>query len=145
MSKKPIMYFKSDEEFQECCRWWQHKLFLDDWFIKFHLQDGIIEDSSMGDSLDGYVEYNWSNKEADIVIGNVKNHVDGACTINVAELTIVHELLHIKDEYLTDMEDKDARTFHKYIAHRALEEMAKSLIMVKYGVDRDYFLDKGCD
>ena len=60
----------------------------------------------------------------------------------MAELTLVHELLHIKFEYISD-EDVvgDLPKVHQSLLHQGVESMAKSLIMAKYNLDYDYFKD----
>lgn len=137
---KPIETFKSNEQFQKCCKEWQHKLFLDDWFIKFELTEEELHMEE--DTLDGMCEFNFNNKEAKIVIFNGKYVSDDTIMRQIGELTVIHELLHIKAEYLSDMDivGKENETFHKYIYHQSIETMAKSLLMVKYNLDYDYFM-----
>lgn len=140
MSKKPIEIFKEDEQFQKCCKEWQHRLFLDDWFIKFTMVDDII---SFGDGeADGVCEYNFNNKEAVIKIYNGKDIEEHSICKTCAEQVIIHELLHLKQEYITEREtfEIDNNNFHEYIAHQSTEMMAKTLLMVKYNLDYDYFL-----
>lgn len=137
---KPIEYFKSEEQFKKCCKDWQHKLFLDDWFIKFELTE---EEMQLDDNiLDGMCEFNFNNKEAKIKIFNGKYESDDVIMKQVGELTLIHELLHIKLEYLSDVDiiGKESETFHKYIFHQSIETMAKSLLMAKYNLDYDYFM-----
>ena len=139
MTKKPIECFKTNEQFQECCRWWQHKLFLDDWFIKFELTTDKLEVPEEGGILSGACNYIFNNREANIIVSNT-NEYDGESPVrNIAELTVVHELLHLKNGYNCEF-DAEEKTFHNYIVHQELEAMAKTLIMIKYGVDYNYFL-----
>ena len=137
---KPIEHFKSDKQFQECCKYWKHKLFLDDWLIKFELTEEEIQFDD--DLMDGLCEFNFNNKEAKIKIFNgiYSNAYD--VVKQVGELTVVHELLHIKSEYILDIDicGKENETYHKYVSHQAIETMAKSLLMVKYNLDFSYFL-----
>ena len=141
MSKKPIETFKSDEQFQSCCRDWQHKLFLDDWFIKFELtEDEISYEEEL--LLDGICEFNFNNKEAKIKVFNGKYKDVDNVVKQICELTIIHELLHIKLEYIRDIDilGSENDTLGKYIKHQATESMAKSLLMAKYNLDYDYFM-----
>jgi len=145
MSKKPIEIFKNDKQFQECCRWWQHKLFLDNWFITFIMTDESLKELAPNGEriLSGVCEYEFNNKEAKITICNNQEYDEENIIRNISELTIVHELLHLKNEYITDLENEDDKNFHKYIAHQGLEEMAKTLIMTKYNLDYNYFIGSG--
>ena len=137
---KPITNFQSDAQFQETAKWWQHKLGLDDWLIKYELVDKkIVTNNSAieyGETMPNYIL-----KYAKIKIAN-----NYGCT----ELTIVHELLHLlvpfsatDIEYACTPNDDNylQNIFKDGINHRALESLAKSLIMVKYPeIDRDYFM-----
>lgn len=140
MSKNPIEIFKNEEQFQKCCREWQHKLFLDNWFIRFIAVGELIafEDGKLAD---GVCEYNFDNKEALIKIYNGIDTDEHNICKHCAEQVIIHELLHLKQEYISEkdtFETKD-KNFHEYIVHQSTDVMAKSLLMVKYNLDYDYF------
>ena len=65
---KPINVFKSDEEFQKCAKDWQHKLFLDNWFIEFELTtDKLYQETNL---LWGYNSYSFENCSAAITVFN---------------------------------------------------------------------------
>lgn len=150
MIKKPIKRFKTDEEFKKCAKEWQKKLFLTDWFIKFSLADGGVK-TKQGDELTvdddmilGLTKFSYVNKTAEIQIDNTKDY---------AEVSLVHELLHLKEEYIDTayIEDGSASldiesTNGVYIRnifkrHQCMEQMAKSLIMTKYpSIDYDFFI-----
>lgn len=140
---KPIEFFKTDDEFQRCAKWWQHRLCLDDWIIKFKTTDKILEyDCPECDNaqLSGLCEYNYLNKEASIVVYNSKDATIEDITKDIAELSLVHELLHLKNEYITENSVTGFdNVFYNSIIHQSMECMAKTLIMVKYKVDYDYF------
>ena len=73
MKNKPIEYFQNDKEFQKCAKEWQHKLFLDDWFIKFELVDGeLYLDNEEETEVYGYCTRNFENHEALIRIAHKK-------------------------------------------------------------------------
>ena len=140
LAKKPIEVFKSEEQFQEYAKEWQNILFLNDWFITFKLVDKTIF-ADDGSELWGYSSYAFSNSSAQITVYNGKTSSDGDSK-NIAELTLVHELLHLKLEYMTDNDIIGEITqLEASLRHKVLEMMAKSLIMVKYGVSKDYFND----
>ena len=139
MAKKPIEIFKSVEQFEAYAREWQYKLFLDNWFINFSLTNESIYQDGM--ELWGVSAYNFENSSADVTVfnGKLASNCDAR---NIAELTLVHELLHLKMEYITD-EDIIGQLppFEVSLKHKALEVMAKSLIMAKYDVPYEYFKD----
>jgi len=92
----------------------------------------------------GLTKFSYINKTAEIQIDNTKDY---------AEVSLVHELLHLKEEYIDTayIEDGSASldiesTNGVYIRnifkrHQCMEQMAKSLIMTKYpSIDYDFFI-----
>ena len=146
---KPIEHFKNTEQFLTYAEWWRHKLFLDDWLIKFKLIDDNTKTDSNTETdsnVVGMCNSNFINKEAVIIVKNT-DVVDTLVTRNIAELNLVHELLHIKFEYLgcADVQDEELAELSEgeqvyYLQrHQALEQMAKTLLSVKYDLDFSYF------
>ena len=103
-------------------------------------------------SLLGFLE-DYGNREATILILNKDNwdyseevaEYKPTVIRNCALLNLLHELLHLKREYivpsdilgdgadeLSEMEKKDV--------HTNLEKMAKTLFMMLTGTNTDYFL-----
>lgn len=143
MKNKPIEYFTSDKEFQKYAKDWQHKLFLDNWFIKFELVESelYLDNENKDVSLFGYCEKNWGNHEALIKISHLKNS-KGVVTRSIEELTLVHELLHC---LLFPIEvDSERATYEGLFLtlsnHTQIEQLAKSLLMTKYNLDYNYFM-----
>lgn len=140
MATTPIETFKSKEQFQETCKYWKDKLFLNDWFIKFSLVEASIKDDSEqfeGKELLGECSFNFINKTAQIQIDN--KHC-------IAELTLVHELLHLipafisEDSLIPENIQEDFNVYREAIVHQSMEQMAKSLILVRYPkIDKDFF------
>lgn len=138
MAKKPIEIFKSYDEFITLAKDWQAKLFLDDWFITFKLTDSPIYMDE--NELWGVSAYSYDNSVADITVYNGKE-LQNSPSRNIAELTLVHELLHLKMEYFSDPDIVgEMPKIQESMGHRALEMMAKSLIMAKYNVPKEYFI-----
>lgn len=143
MKIKPIEYFNTDKEFQKCAKEWQHKLFLDDWFIKFELvEQELYLDEKKELSVFGYCDKNWENHEAIIRISHLKN-TKGIVTKSIEELTLIHELLHCKLFPLeSDTEKSSYEAVHLDLQnHVHIEQLAKSLLMTKYNLDYDYFMN----
>lgn len=144
---KPISVFKNEEQFLAYAKDWQHKLFLDNWNIEFRLINDCLKvvdnESGIENILWGFNAYTFENSNAIITVFNGKTiESDDDISKNMAELTLVHELLHIKFEYISD-EDVvgDLPKVHQSLLHQGVECMAKSLIMAKYNLDYDYFKD----
>lgn len=151
MRIKASTKFKSNEEFQEIAKYLQHMLFLDDWFIKFQLvADTIHYEREEGNEHDavGLTTYDYGNREATIYVqngdtGSEKDEDDNVLK-NIALLNLIHELLHLKEEYIVlsdcypNMVDNlsDTDKVHK---HMHLEQMAKSIFMAITGADKDFF------
>lgn len=140
MAKKPIMHFKNNEQFMEYAKWWQHRLNLDSWFIRFELCDEAeyveSEDEEGVVTYLGMTQFNFINKQATVKVTN-----DVAC----GELSLVHELCHLLTPFieLSDMSEKSYQenAFKNHVYHQSLEELAKDLILVKYpAIDREFFM-----
>lgn len=143
MNNKPIEHFKNNKEFQACAKYWQHKLFLDDWFIKFELVDNelYMEDDTLHENLlFGICYKNHENHDALIQISN-KESLQGYCTRNIEELTLIHELLHCLIFPLGVDKEKSSyeSVYMELDNHIKLEQISKSLLMAKYNLDYDYF------
>lgn len=130
---KPIENYTTEEEFQQLAKWWVDKLNLNNWQILFQYKKDLDcddERQTYGLSYpDHLLQY------AVIMIG------DRGCM----ELTIIHELLHLSLSYSildlrTDVATDESTTLESNLMHRSLEDMAKTLLMVKYPeIDRSYF------
>ena len=141
MAKTPIEAFKSEEEFTETCEYWKNKLYLTDWIIKFKLVDDIIKetaDNLEGINLLGECTFNFINKQAFIQLDN---------THGIAELTLVHELLHLlipfmrEDCLVCENIELERNLYKDAIIHQSMEQMAKTLLMVKYpSIDKSFFV-----
>ena len=134
---KPISIFKNEEQFMEYAKMWQHYLFLDNWFVQYNL---VLEPpyTDEGDVLWGVCAYNYCNSSAEISVFNGKE-LDGEK--NCAEVTLVHELLHLRPEYIFS-NPLVSGIENKYLEaniHQALESMSKSLVMARYNLDTDFF------
>ena len=133
---EPIRVFKNDKELQECGKWWEKRLFLENWFIKYELVNKQLA-KECGEPIDGYCQFSMENKEAKIVISNLS--VDGVIQFS-AELTLIHELLHLKREYLPNNYFSDEQTVNDVLIHQSQEEMAKALLLTKYNLEKSWFM-----
>lgn len=141
MAKTPIETFKSEEEFTSTCEYWKNKLYLTDWIIKFKLTDDVIKetaDNFEGIQLLGECSFNFINKQALIQVDN---------THGVAELTLVHELLHLLIQFMSEdclvceNIELERNVYKDALVHQSMEQMAKTLLMVKYpSIDKSFFV-----
>lgn len=128
---EPIMEFKTDEELQAYLKEWQTRLFLDDWIIKAE----IVPLSELPSGTVAENAYEYTLKSSDIRLGKLNN--DGNKEYH--ELSLVHELLHLKFIFTDGGENTLECSFMARYEHMMIEQMAKSLIMAKYNIDFDWF------
>lgn len=125
--------FEKDEQLQSALKYWQHILFLDDWFIKAELSSDI---QSHGQNV-----FN-----CDLMTGTIKIRPRDSLTNTdiikyCAEATLVHELLHMKLDYCginTKKASVEEMTFG-IEQHRKVEFMSRSFIMARYNLPKDWF------
>lgn len=136
--RQPITEFKSIEQANECLSEWQKRLFLEDWIIKLE----VVEAHEMPEQdCVGYNHRFNTAKTCKISITKQsKNDVD-CLEKHCEELTMVHELLHCKPWLTHYVESKGDATacYLEQTEHTMLDQMAKSLIMSKYGLPFGWF------
>lgn len=134
---EPICEFKDKKQLQDCCRDWQHKLMLDHWVIYagFHTTAEYPNEY-------GHVEFSIANETATITI--LDKMPTGRITRNCAELSLIHELLHLKLGWLEANETYEAIYLDEK-QHQLIHELARSLIMAKYNLDYDWFKNPEVD
>lgn len=135
--ERPIERFASQDQLNECLKWWQEKLFLTDWVIKANI---CAPEDFIGSNLMGENEFDMTNKSCMIRILNPKYYGD-RIMIYCAEKVLVHELLHCKYNWIANESSYEGK-YVEVMEHGLLEQMAKSLIMAKYDLSLDYFISK---
>lgn len=135
---KPIEEFKTQEELNECLKWWQHRLYLDSWLIEARIVDEIIDlDGNADDSAVGYNTFVYESELSSIQI--LKREKFDGMGKYCAEKILVHEILHNKQAWMQSEGNSYESAYLMVTEHKMLEQMAKSLIMAKYDLDFDYF------
>lgn len=134
---RPIERFVSQDQLNECLKWWQEKLFLTEWIAKARI---CKPEDFIGTNLIGENEFDMVNKSCVIRILDPKYYGD-RIMIYCGEKVLVHELLHCKYNWLC-CEDTYEGRYVDTAEHGLLEQMAKSLIMAKYDLSLDYFISK---
>lgn len=134
-SSKPIEVFENQEQLNQSLKEWQNRLFLNDWIIKAY----ICEPHDFKEiNVCGENEFDMTNKCCVIRILDPKYYGERIMKY-CAEKILVHELLHCKYNWI-DNNDTYEGTYLDVSEHGLLEQMAKSLIMAKYGIGLDYFV-----
>ena len=133
-TNKPICRFESDNHLQETLRYWRKVLFLDHWLINAVLVDKPLTDQNNGDSLEGVNNVTPTSRAAFI---QVCQHDYKTIEKHCEELTLVHELLHCKYAYLENTDKTLEAAVYEIEEHAKLHEMARSLLMVRYGIEFD--------
>lgn len=130
---KPVEKYTNEEEFQQLAKWWVNKLNLNNWQILFQYKKDLTYDEER--QAYGLTYPDHLLQYAVVMIS------DKGCM----ELTIIHELLHLNLSYSTldlrtNVDIDELPILEANLMHRNLEEMAKTLLMVKYPeIDRNYF------
>lgn len=140
--EKPIDIFKNQEQLEECLREWQHRLFLDWWLILAHVKDKIMNPNGE-EVIDaaGYNTFIFESSQANIQLLSDESYKENNTLFkHCMEKDLVHELLHCKYDWMGCQGGTYEGVYLDATEHQKLEEMAKSLIMAKYGVGYDYFM-----
>lgn len=133
----PIMEFKDNRQLMKCLREWKRILFLDAWVIKAALVDR--EDCKVdGEDCAGKNHFLITGSSSMISIARVDDDMRDRIVRYCAEKTLVHELLHCKYNWLISPEGLTG-TYYESLEHSQIEQMAKSLIMAKYGLPFSWF------
>lgn len=134
----PIMEFESQEHLQSCIEEWKKVLFLQDWVIKGVLVDPPLLDDS-GCELCGHNEFQIVNRCSVVRIVKPSDDIKDRIVKFCAELSLVHELLHCKYNWTLKDANSVEYAYYDTLEHGLIEQMAKSLIMVKYNLPFEWF------
>lgn len=133
----PIMEFKDNRQLMKCMRYWKKILFLDHWIIKAALVDR--EDCKVdGEECAGKCHFQIAGSSSMISIAIPDDDMRERIAKYCAEKTLVHELLHCKYNW-TVSPDSMVGNYFEAQEHSLIEQMAKSLIMAKYGLTLSWF------
>ena len=130
--------FKSKKELNDCLKWWQEKLFLTDWIIRAKIVSP--DEFNSGPDVVGENTFDPTIKCSIIRIVDPKYYGDNNVMKYCAEKTLVHELLHCKFNWCSSNDTYESR-YVDISEHSLIEQMAKSLIMTKYDLPFEYFID----
>ena len=135
---EPIIEFKNIIDARTALKEWQHRLYLDDWIISLRLVDGTEIPG-----LSGRSEADHVNRCAVIKLSRITEDISSRIMKVAQEEVLVHELLHLKQPII-DNETYES-TYHEVKQHGMLEQMSRSLIMAKYGVGPEWFINTDVD
>lgn len=131
----PIIQFADIEQAYECLRYWQHKLYLDDWIIKLIMIPASECPDTQGLNLSTVEMKSCVIKIVNIPKESADNHIVKYCQ----EATLVHELLHCFDLVQPINEGTYEQVSLCAYKHQQLEMLARSLIEIKYNLDRSFW------
>ena len=133
---EPIIEFKDEKELRKYIKWWQNVLYLNDWIIS-----SCIVDAEMlmihGKPMAGTNELDFTHKACVISVAKRTESMNDRIVKTPHEAVLVHELLHCKYNWLGG--ESYEKLYVEETEHALLEQMARSLIMVKYGLTPDWF------
>ena len=109
------------------------RLFLQDWIINLEMVDQSEVLGKWGENA-----FNWEGKWCNIRIAYPDEENQRKTIKYLPELTLVHELLHCKMNFLQPPDTYEGR-YIDTCEHALLEELAKSLVMAKHGWTLEYF------
>lgn len=133
--KTPIMHFTSDEQVEKCLKWWKKKLFLTDWII--HWRIAPFSEYPLESLYMGHTDIDYVNKCAMVTLADQCTLPQDSIMVLCDEKVLVHELLHLV--YPSYTKDSYEAFALENVEHSRLEQMAKSLIMVKYDLPFKWF------
>ena len=139
INKTPIMEFESQEQLQACIEEWKKVLFLQDWIIKGELVYPPFTADDTGEELAGHNCFQVVNRCSFIQIVKPNDDILDRMVKFCAELTLVHELLHCKYNWTLKDSNSIEYAYYETLEHSLIEQMAKSLIMVKYDLTLEWF------
>lgn len=134
---KAIEEFKSQEQLNTCLRWWKKRLYLDSWNIRAVVTDEINYGCGEQEDVVGLNTLVPESEQSFIQIIS-RDMFEGGVEKYCAEKILVHELLHCKYAFLENGSTYEGK-YLEVMEHRLLEQMARTLILVKYGLKMDYF------
>lgn len=121
------MIFTTQAQAEECLRWWQKTLRLQDWDIKVEIRRGY----DMG-NMCGNANIRIKNNTADICLLDWNDLTDKQKLDDYfnQEATLVHELLHIiMDPFSGNIEADSLK--HK-LMEQAINRLSAALIKIRY-------------
>ena len=135
MNSFPIQEFQNDKELNDCLKEWQERLFLGDWIIKACLVDA----NELPENA-GYNNWIFEKQVSFIQIARLTDDAKTRMTKVFQEVTLVHELLHLKFGLVENADSYEGK-FVEIHEHQLVEQMARSLIMAKYGLKPSWFIN----
>ena len=138
---EPCMEFESEEQAYQCLDYWQEKLFLHDWIFKLYLaKPESLDRADEEVSVSGRIDFTFSQKCGVIQIVELTDDTRNRIVKICHEKVLIHELLHANYNWLAPPSSYEGMYVEEK-EHQLLEQMAKSLLMVRYGLDYNWFIN----
>lgn len=136
MERTPVMMFESFNHAMSLLRDWQNKMFLNDWII--HLKIIPFTAPPLDGLYMGHSDADHVNNCAMIYLADQTTLPQDALMTLCDEKVLVHELLHLIYPTFVNAEEFTS-AYMDTEEHRKLEKMAKTLILAKYDLPREWF------
>jgi hypothetical protein len=135
---KPKMIFEDEKEAELYLKEWQERLFLTDWTLRIILCE---PNEFSGEDKDLWGQCDGDHVDKSAVIRILKKGLkEDRITKKCHECILIHELLHCK--YMSMTSDTIEGKYYETKEHGLLESMAKSLLMAKYDLKFDWFMNR---
>ncbi len=112
----------TEQKLRDLCRWWQGVLGLSDWYIIVKIKRFY----DMPHDTQGACNWTFSRREALIKILDPNDYDPNCIVPQDMELTLVHELLHIRHAPYEPGENANG-----WLHDQALEDTARALVAFK--------------
>jgi len=141
VTNTPRMRFSNKKEMMKYLREWQHRLFLDDWIIDAELVDELVDND--GNECWGLNNLEIVGRSSLIKLRKYNEDKDPrAVRKYCVEQTLVHELLHCIYNWLVKDGNNHDAVYFDTMDHQQLDKMADALLMAKYNIPFEFFLNK---
>jgi len=131
---KPVCKFKDNKQLNKYLKEWQNKLYLNDWIIKAELASDLCMNGEKCNGLNNMISEHMTS----FISISTEQREGNPMMTYCEEKVLVHELLHLKYNWLQGPSNYES----EYVdakEHQLLEQMAKTLILTKYNLDREWF------
>ena len=133
--QQPIMEFKDLNQAEKYLKEWKERLFLNNWIIKVNFVD-----ANEMPEYQGCNNFSFVNKSSVINLVRLTDDMKTRIVKTCQEVTLVHELLHLKLNLIENADTYEGKLL-EITEHALIEELARSLIMAKYNINSDWFLN----
>ena len=133
------MEFENQTQAYEALKFWKHLLFIDHWIVKisFVEKGGCNFKNTENNGLNEFV---ISHCASHIKLENPTEDSKGRIVKCCQEQILIHELLHLKYNWVMNTDTYEGK-FLEESEHQLLEQMSRSLLIARYNLTPDWFIN----